>query len=103
MNDTNQIFMPELERPKAGHVATGRRRVNFLPRALQRELKRAAPGTEEEQSIMFVVAILQSQGKMLLGTVGFLQYLFLRACRVDLESVVLFVYRNTSICYDVER
>lgn len=39
---------------------------------------------------------------MLLGTVGFLQYLFLCACCVDLESVVLFVYRNTSICYDVE-
>lgn len=36
---------------------------------------------------------------MLLGTVEFLRYLFLCACCVDLESVVLFVYRNTSICY----
>lgn len=84
--------------PKAGHVTAGRRRDNFLPRGLRGGVKSAASGRKEDERIMFVVAIYRGREKMLLGTVDFLQYLFLCDCSVDLPSVVC-LRAEISVCY----
>lgn len=81
-------------------MTAGLRRDDFLPHSLQREVRSAASGRlDKEREDHVCCKNVQRQEEMQLGMVRFLQYLFLCAWRVDLESVVLFVYRNTSICY----
>lgn len=86
--------------PKAGHVTTGLCRDDFLPHSLQREVRSAASGRlDKEREDSVCCRNVQRQEEMQSGMVRCLLYLFLCAWRVDLESVVLFVHRNTSICY----